>query len=177
MRRAPRLNQVKIPVTDLQCSVTWCCELPGLGLWREFVEHGVLCGAVLTEDRDLRIGLRLRDMVSGAPAFPNLDLCSLAVDSLDELQAVVARCDDLGLAHGEITRLGADGTVVDVADPDGMVIRFLHLNPDRERSLAGVDIRSDGLPAFYDTPRLSICVRKRPVRASAHGRTQGRDAG
>jgi catechol 2,3-dioxygenase-like lactoylglutathione lyase family enzyme len=152
-----RLNQVKIPVTDLQRSVSWYCELLDLGLWREFVEQGILCGAVLTdEDRDLRIGLRLREMISGTPAFPGFDLFSLAVDSLDELQAVVARCDNLGLSHGDVTMLGADGTIVDVPDPDGTVIRFILLSPDRERSFAGVDLRSDGQPAFYDTPRLGI---------------------
>jgi hypothetical protein len=84
-----RLNQVKIRVTDLQRSVSWCSELLDLGLWREFVEQGVLCGAVLTaEDRDLRIGLRLREKISGAPTFPGFDLFSLAVDSRDELQAM-----------------------------------------------------------------------------------------
>ena len=70
------------------------------------------------------------------------------MDSLDELQAVVARCDNLGLAHGDVTMLGADGTIVDVPDPDGTVIRFILLSPDRERS--------DGQPTFYDTPRLGI---------------------
>lgn len=152
-----RLHQVKIPVTDLQRSVAWYGELLGLGLWREFVEHGVLCGAVLVdEDRDLRIGLRLRDEIPGAPAFPGFDLIGLAVDSSDELRAVVARCDGLGLAHGDVTRLGADGTIVDVPDPDGTVIRFLHLSPERERGFARVDIRRDGPPTLYDTPRLSI---------------------
>ncbi len=152
-----RLNQVKIPVTDLQRSVSWYCELLDLGLWREFVEQGVLCGAVLTdEDRDLRIALRLRDLISGTPAFPGFDLFSLAVDSLDELDVVVARCDNLGLAHGETTTLGADGTIVDVPDPDDTVIRFIYLSPDRERSFAGVDFRSDGPPVFYDAPRLGI---------------------
>ncbi len=94
-------------------------------------------------------------MISGTPTFPGFDLFSLAVDSLDELQAIVARCDDLGLAHGQVTKLGTDGTSVDVPDPDGTVIRFLYHSPDRERSFAGIDIRSDGPPAFYDTPRLS----------------------
>ncbi|MGQ0575451.1 MAG: VOC family protein [Pseudonocardia sp.] len=150
-----RLNQVKIPVTDLQRSVWWYCELLNLGLWREFVEQGVLCGAVLAdEDRDLRIGLRLRETISGAPAFPGFDLFSLAVDSPDELRAIVARCDDLGLVHGDVTMLGDDGTIVDVPDPDGTVIRFIRLSPDHERGFAGVDLRSDGPPAFYDTPRL-----------------------
>jgi catechol 2,3-dioxygenase-like lactoylglutathione lyase family enzyme len=151
-----RLNQVKIPVTDLQRSVSWYCELLDLGLWREFVEQGVLCGAVLTdEDRDLRIGLRLREMISGAPTFPGFDLFSLAVDSLDELQEVVARCDSLGLPHSDVIRLGANGTSVDVPDPDDTVVRFIYHNPDRERSFAGVDIRSNRRPTFYDTPRLS----------------------
>lgn len=152
-----RLNQVKIPVTELRRSVRWYCELLDLGLWREFVEEGVLCGAVLThEDSDLRIGLRLRERISGTPAFAGFDLFSLAVDSLDELHAVVARCADLGLTHGDVTVLGTDGTIVDVPDPDGTVIRFIVLRPDRERGFAGVDLRRDGQPAFYDTPRIGV---------------------
>lgn len=151
-----RLNHVKIPVTDLRRSVSWYSDLLELRLWREYVEHGVLCGATLSdEERDLRIGLRLREAISGMPAFPGFDLFSLAVDSLDELDAVVARCDDLELAHGDVTRLGTDATIVDVPDPDGTVLRFMYLDPDRRRSFAGLDFRTDGPPSIYDKPRLS----------------------
>lgn len=152
-----RLSQVKIPVTDLRRSVSWYRELLDLGLWREFVEHGVLSGAVLADaNQDLRIGLRLREVIPGTPAFPGFDLFSLAVDSLDELGAVVARCDDLGLAHGDVTTRGADDAIVDVPDPDGTVIRFVYLSPERERGFAGVDLRSDRPPTSYGTSRLGI---------------------
>jgi catechol 2,3-dioxygenase-like lactoylglutathione lyase family enzyme len=36
------IAQVKLPVTDLACSVTWYRQLLGLRLWTEFVEDGVL---------------------------------------------------------------------------------------------------------------------------------------
>src|SRR5918992_331136 len=122
-----RLNQVKIPVTDLQRSVSWYGRLLGLTLWREFIEDGVLCGAVLSdEESGLRIGLRLGAVISGEPAFPGFDLFSIAVDSGDELGTIVERCEAMGTAHGEMTVLGADGTVVDVPDPDGTVVRFIY---------------------------------------------------
>jgi catechol 2,3-dioxygenase-like lactoylglutathione lyase family enzyme len=41
------IRQIKVPVTDLQCSVDWYRQLLGLELHREFVEGGRLVGAVL----------------------------------------------------------------------------------------------------------------------------------
>jgi catechol 2,3-dioxygenase-like lactoylglutathione lyase family enzyme len=151
-----RLNQVKVPVTDLQRSVSWYRALLGLDLWREFVEDGVLCGAVLSgdDDRDLRLGLRLRDAIAGRPRFPGFDLFSIAVDSLEELRAITARCDALGIRHGEMIELGSDGTIVDVPDPDETVIRFIHLGPARDRRFGGVRFRADDPPSFYEAPRL-----------------------
>ena len=42
-----KVLHVKIPVTDLQRSVSWYCELLDLVAFREFVEQGALRGAAL----------------------------------------------------------------------------------------------------------------------------------
>jgi catechol 2,3-dioxygenase-like lactoylglutathione lyase family enzyme len=52
-----KVLHVKIPVTDLQRSVTWYASLMDLELSKEFIEQGELRGAALTSPEG---GLRLR---------------------------------------------------------------------------------------------------------------------
>jgi catechol 2,3-dioxygenase-like lactoylglutathione lyase family enzyme len=62
--------QVKFPVTDLQGSVTWYARVFDLRLGWEFVEEGVVRGAVLTDERErFLIGLRDRAVVPGQPEY------------------------------------------------------------------------------------------------------------
>jgi len=151
-----RILQVKIPVTDLQRSVTWYARVFDLRLGWEFVEEGVVRGAVLTDEQErFLIGLRDRAVVSGQPELSGFDLFSFGVASVAVLEDLVRRFDDLGVEHGPLIARGPGGGVqLDVPDPDGTVIRFL--SPFGEHPpFGGVEFHADGPPSFYDTPRLT----------------------
>lgn len=151
------IQQIKVPVTDLQRSVSWYRSLLELELLREFVEGGVLRGAVLGDrDAGYLIGLRHRDAIPGRPScLAGFDLFSLALVSLPALEALAARCDHLGIPHGGLQERGPDGTQLDVPDPDGTVIRFLSPFAEDAPAFGGVEFHDDGTMTFYNTPRLS----------------------
>ncbi|MFC5002170.1 VOC family protein [Dactylosporangium cerinum] len=151
-----RILQVKIPVTDLRRSVAWYIRVLDLRLSWEFVEEGVVRGAVLTDEHErFLIGLRDRAVVSGQPEFPGFDLFSFGVAAVTVLEDLVRRFDDLDVEHGPLIDRGPGGGVqLDLPDPDGTVIRFL--SPfGAHPPFAGVEFHADGPPSFYDTPRLT----------------------
>ncbi len=152
-----RILQVKIPVTDLQRSVSWYRRVFGLRLAWEFGEYGVLTGAVLTDDAErFFIGLRRRDNIPGEPALVGFDVVSLGVPSVDVLKALAERFDELDVEHGPLFDRGPGGGVqLDVPDPDGAVIRIL--SPFGEHApFTGIEFGPDGVPSFYATPRLQL---------------------
>lgn len=150
-----RIQQVKVPVTDLHRSVAWYRALLGLDLMREFVEDGLLCGATLVNrESGFLIGLRLREAVPGQPSFPGFDLFSLGVSALADLHELTTRCDALGIAHGELVDRGTDGVHLDVPDPDGTVVRFLSPFAADGPAFSGAEFHADGTVTFYDQPRL-----------------------
>ncbi|NED96574.1 VOC family protein [Phytoactinopolyspora alkaliphila] len=152
-----RIQQVKVPVSDLQRSVTWYRSLLGLDLMREFIEEGEPTGAVLVDrEAGFLIGLRRRDAVSGSPRFPGFDLFTMGLSSVEALDELAAHCDDVGIEHGELLDRGPDGTQLDIPDPDGTVIRFLSPLGDDGPAFAGVELSAAGQMTFYSTPRLSI---------------------
>ena len=157
-----RILQVKVPVTDRARSVAWYRRAFELELVREFVEHGQLAGAVPSNSkRTLLIGLRRRDLVPGTPAFPGFDLFSFAVDSRAELDRLVTRFHELGVAHSPIGDRGFDGAQLDVADPDGTVVRILSPFSDNAPAFQGIEFNDDGQPAFYDESRLDRAPNRR----------------
>ncbi|WP_144120967.1 VOC family protein [Catellatospora sichuanensis] len=149
--------QVKIPVSDLRRSVAWYTRVFDLRLAWEFVEEGVVRGAVLTDQHErFLIGLRDRAVIPSRPEFPGFDLFSFGVGSVAVLEDLARRFDDLDVEHGPLIDRGAGGGVqLDVPDPDGTVIRFL--SPFGEHPpFAGVEFHADGPPSFYDTSRLTV---------------------
>jgi catechol 2,3-dioxygenase-like lactoylglutathione lyase family enzyme len=149
--------QVKIPVTDLQRSVNWYRRVFGLRLAWEFGDHGVVTGAVLTDDAErFLIGLRRRDNVSGEPSLAGFDVVSLGVPSVDVLRALAERFDEIGVEHGPLFDRGPGGGVqLDVPDPDGTVIRILSPFGDHA-PFTGVEFGPEGAPTFYTSPRLQL---------------------
>ena len=161
-RMIRHILQVKVPVTDLARSAAWYRKVFELELIREFVEHGQLAGAVLSNsERTLLIGLRRRDVVPGKPAFAGFDLFSFAVDSRAELDRLVTRFDELGVAHSPIGDRGSDGAQLDVADPDGTVVRILSPFSEDAPAFQGIEFDEDGQPAFYDESRLDRAPNRR----------------
>jgi hypothetical protein len=80
------------------------------------------------------------------------DVCAFMVSSPQQMETVIARCIELGIDHGDIQDRGEFGIAMDVADPDGTVIRFVagpHTGPPG--TFTGVEF-ADGPPAFYDQP-------------------------
>lgn len=153
-----KIQQVKLPVSDLQRSFTWYRSLLGLDLGWEFVENGVLRGATLVDRAaGFLIGLRDREVVPGRPSLSDFDAVSLGVPSVNALRELSQRCDRLGVPHGELVDRGpSGGWQLDVPDPDGTVIRFLSPIDTRRSQFGGVEFTADGSMNFYDTPRLNV---------------------
>ena len=64
------------------------------------------------------------------------------------------RCAELGIEHGDVHDRGDFGIAMDIADPDGTVLRFVagaHTGPPG--AFAGIEFGS-GPPIIYDQPRL-----------------------
>jgi catechol 2,3-dioxygenase-like lactoylglutathione lyase family enzyme len=152
-----RYQQVKIPVSDLRTSALWYTALLDLELAREFVEDGVLRGAVfINRSNDVVVALRDREVIPGQPEFAGFDLFALQVASRAGLDEVIAHCDRLGVKHTEIHERGPDGAALDVPDPDGTVVRFIWPGEANVPGFAGVESGSAGAVTFYDTPRLRL---------------------
>jgi catechol 2,3-dioxygenase-like lactoylglutathione lyase family enzyme len=152
------IRHVKIPVTDLPRSVSWYAKVMDLVPFREFVERGVLRGAALrSPEGQFVIALRDRQFCTGQPSLAGFDLVALHMTSREALADLAARCDRLGIEHSPIQDRGPDEAVVDVPDPDGLVLRFFweRETEDALRFL-GLSFDGDGPPAFYDTPRLPV---------------------
>jgi catechol 2,3-dioxygenase-like lactoylglutathione lyase family enzyme len=156
------IYQVKMPVSDLARSVAWYTTLLGLTLHREFVEGGELTGAVMLHPDGFVLSARLRQRVPGEPSFAGFDLFSLGVTDRADLETLAARARQLGSECSEIADRGVDGYALDIADPDGVLVRFLAPAENRSATQAidatgfvGVAFDDNGVPAFYTTPRLT----------------------
>jgi catechol 2,3-dioxygenase-like lactoylglutathione lyase family enzyme len=151
------VRQIKLPVSDLVRSARWYSDLFGLDLAAEFYEESAVRGVVLADHAaGFVIGLRQREYCASAPVLEGFDVCAFAVSTLEQMQAVAARCVELGIAHGDIQDRGEFGTAMDVPDPDGTVLRFVagsHTGP--AGTFFGLEFGA-GPPTFYDEPRLSF---------------------
>lgn len=120
-----KVLHVKIPVVDLQRSVTWYCDLMDLVLSMEFIEDDELRGAALASmEGGFSFALRLREHCASTPDLTGFDVVALHMATRASLEHLRSRCANLGVEHTEIQDRGASGAVVDVTDPDGTVLRF-----------------------------------------------------
>lgn len=151
------LWQAKIPVTDLARSVPWYRALLDLELLAEFVEQGVLRGAALIDrDGGYVIALRDREASASRPYLSGFDLFGFRVSSPEALHQLMQRWDRLNVAHGEIQDRGLSLLGVDVADPDGTVLRFLCFGDPLPETFTGVDFGDGGEISYYDTPKIRM---------------------
>jgi catechol 2,3-dioxygenase-like lactoylglutathione lyase family enzyme len=146
------IAHVKVPVTDLNRSVSWYRELLGLEPGLEFVEDGVLRGVALVDwSTGMRIALRDRTVCVGRPDLRGFDVFALRVPTAEALERIIERCDRLGLEYERQDR-GPFGAALDVPDPDGTVVRFVY---DRDEATAFVGLEFDHTGVrTYETPRL-----------------------
>lgn len=148
------IQHVKVPVSDLPRSVRWYRALLDLELTYEFREDGVLRGAsLLHRGGGFSIALRDRRAIPGRPELRGFDPFAVGVASRQTLDELVERCDGLGVEHRGVEER-VDGSVLDVADPDGTVVRFYHLTVDQRR-FTGLAFGADGSVQRYDTPSLT----------------------
>ena len=126
-----------------------------LELAYEFCEQGVVRGVALYHrGGDFSIALRDREAIPARPRLDGFDLFSVGVPSRVVLEHLVDRCEQLGVEHGSLEDR-PDGTVLDLPDPDGTVVRCYHYTWDRSR-FTGVAFGGDGEVEIYDTPRLGL---------------------
>ncbi len=150
-----RIAQVKLPVTDLARSVDWWCKLLDLRLFSEFVEDGVLRGAGLLDRRErFCIALRDRTVCAGTPSLDGFDVLAFVPATRAVLDEIMARCDRLGIKYADPHDTPA-GTILDVPDPDGTVVRFYHFTAGTE-GFTGVESRDGTIVGSYSQPRLPV---------------------
>jgi catechol 2,3-dioxygenase-like lactoylglutathione lyase family enzyme len=152
-----KVLHVKIPVTDLQRSVTWYCSLIELELSKEFVEQGALRGAALfSREGGFSLALRERAFCASQPNLSGFDPFSLHIATRADLEEILERCDRLGIEHSPLQDRGPREAILDVPDPDGTVLRFYWVGAsDDDDRFTGIAFDDLGEVSFYDTPRLA----------------------
>jgi catechol 2,3-dioxygenase-like lactoylglutathione lyase family enzyme len=150
-----KIKHVKLPVSDLQRSVSWYQSLLDLERHMEFVERGTVCGASLIDrDGGFEIALRDKEFCAGTIDPRGFDLFALSAPSRAVLDDVAARCDRLGVIHSGVHDVPVFGAGMDIPDPDGTVVRIVWMNPAFPQFL-GVATDENGAMQPYFTPRLT----------------------
>lgn len=120
------LHHIPIPVRDPEASCDGYVRVLGFEPLMELEEEKGVVGAVLRHSQGLVVGLH-RD-VPRATALSGFAVLGIGVENRGQLGVWAATLDRLGLSHGDQLQ-GHLGWYMDVADPDGIVIRF-HAGPD-----------------------------------------------
>jgi catechol 2,3-dioxygenase-like lactoylglutathione lyase family enzyme len=149
------VRQIKLPVSDLARSARWYRDLFDLEVVNEFYEDSAVRGVVLADHLGgFVIGLRERDYCASSPVLKGFDVCAFMLETPEQMTLVTARCDELGIAYGDVHDRGEFGIAMDIADPDGTVLRFVagsHTGPPG--TFTGVEF-GHGQPVVYHQPRL-----------------------
>ena len=114
------VHHVTLPVSDVARSRDWYAVAFGLE-----VVAATATDATLAHP-DASVTVVLREDAPRAQALAGFDVLTLTTPTRDDLDAVVARLDGLGVAHGAPNASDA-GVAVDVLDPDGLVVRLTTL--------------------------------------------------
>jgi catechol 2,3-dioxygenase-like lactoylglutathione lyase family enzyme len=112
--------QVTLPVSDVARSRDWYARAFGFAVVSESAHEVTMAHAA--------VDLTLRLDPTRAAALSGFGMLTLAVSTAAELATIVAGLEATGVEHGRITST-ADGTHVDIADPDGQVVRLQTLLP------------------------------------------------
>jgi predicted lactoylglutathione lyase len=149
------VRQIKLPVSDLAISARWYADLFDLELANEFFEDDAVRGVVLADhEAGFVIALREREYCASSPVLDGFDVCAFTLRTAEEISTVIDRCAELGIEHGDVHDRGDFGIAMDIADPDGTVLRFVagaHTGPPG--AFTGVEFGS-GPPILYGQPRL-----------------------
>lgn len=137
------VSHVDLSVTDLDASVAWYTEL--FGMQRLFGgrsdERGYDVCYLMEPGSGLIMGFEQHDANPGSPFDERrvgLDHLSFDVESREQLDAWLARLDELSIPHSGIT----DEPMWDVLvfrDPDNVQLEFIYVKPEAQALLASSD--------------------------------------
>jgi glyoxylase I family protein len=122
------IAHVELSVRDLDRSVAWYCKLLGArDVFRATNDiYGITACAILEPQSKLVLAFtqhREEDSSEFDPRRVGLDHVSFAVRDRAELDAWVARLDELGIAHSDVQNEGYAHQVT-FRDPDGIALEF-----------------------------------------------------
>lgn len=117
------IHHLKLPVSDLQRSLSWYQDRLGYLVMKEFIEDGELMGIAMTHPNggpDLAIRLD-PDRARVAAGF---DYFAIGVPGHDAIDALATRFMKRDDAHGGVQRTPVGWVLPGVHDPDGHEVRF-----------------------------------------------------
>lgn len=126
MIEAPTLDGIhhlKLPVVDLDQSLSWYQEHLGYVVMTEFVEEGVRMGVAMTHPNG-GPDLALRCDPERARAAAGFDYFSIGVPGQGPIEALAAHFTNLGVPHDGVHRTPVGWVLLGVLDPDGHAVRF-----------------------------------------------------
>lgn len=143
------VHHVKLPVSDLTRSREWYERVLGLRVLVDFPDDdGVVRGlAGLLGDGQSPVPVALRQNATAAAGLAGFDPVSFAVADKAATVSWARHWDELGVEHSDV-REGTLGWVVDVCDPDGIVLRLYSGDPDGE---GGGEVDHTGEAGFART--------------------------
>jgi catechol 2,3-dioxygenase-like lactoylglutathione lyase family enzyme len=148
-----RIAQIKLPVTDLARSIAFYRDLLGLRQFSEFTEDGVVRGAGLIDPQErFCVALRDRAVCAGTPRLDGFDVVAFLPATRSVLEEIMERCVRFGFRYADPHDTPA-GTMLDVPDPDGTVLRFYHYTAGTD-GFTGVESRDGAIVGTYPEPRL-----------------------
>jgi catechol 2,3-dioxygenase-like lactoylglutathione lyase family enzyme len=153
-----KVLHVKIPVTDLEHSADWYVRLMDLELAREFIEDGQLRGVALySPEGRSSFALRMREHCPGQPVLEGFDVVALHMATREHLVRLRERCARLGITCSAVQDRSDGEAVVDVADPDGTVLRFYWVGQsDRPDHFVGIVFDHGQVTRLTSTPQLDL---------------------
>lgn len=120
------VHHVTLPVSDVAHSRHWYAGAFGLAVLHEAIDGDAAEVTMAHPSAPIMIVLR-HDPIR-AQALAGFDAIAFAVGTSEDLDALVAHLDSQAVAHGA-PMATSSGVSVDVADPDGLVVRVTTLLP------------------------------------------------
>lgn len=120
------IHHVTLPVADVGRSREWYARAFGLEMVHEPTDADAAEITMTHPSTSIEVVLRLDPL--RAQALAGFNVLSLAVGTIDDLDALVERLDAQSIAHNPPTPSGT-GVHIDVADPDGLIVRVTTLLP------------------------------------------------
>lgn len=146
------IHHLKLPVADLDRSLTWYRSHLGYEPAMTFVEDGTLMGIAMDHPHG-GPSLAIRLDPERAAAAAGFDYFAIGVPGKDAIDELAAHLTALGVPHGGVHRTQVGWILPGTVDPDGHDVRFytvpLELPADADgpvgmRSGTGPDGPADG---------------------------------